>query len=94
MAKEQLQVFSVTNGLVIKPNELHLYPCVLFASENLYNAKNLCLGTKFYENKQNCNRFLSVDSIPQEIRNEVDLTSANYMNSLFKSAFDYLKILK
>jgi hypothetical protein len=94
LAKEQLQVFLVTNGLVIKPSEMHLYPCALFASENLYNAKNLCLGTKFYENKQNCYQFLGADSIPHEIKNEVNLTSANYMNSLFKSAFDYLKILK
>jgi len=94
LAKEQLQVFSVTNGLEIKPSEMHLYPCALFTSENLYNAQNLCLGTKFFENKQNCYRFLGADSIPQEIKNEVDLTSANYMNSLFKSAFDYLKILK
>lgn len=94
LAKEQLQVFSVTNGQIIKPSEMGLYSCALLSGENLYNANNLCLGTKFYENKQNCNRFLGADSIPQEIKNEVDLTSANYMNSLFKSAFDYLKILK
>ena len=73
---------------------LQHHSCALLSGENLYNANNLCLGTKFYENKQNCNRFLGADSIPQEIKKEVDLTSANYMNSLFKSAFDYLKILK
>ncbi len=94
LAKEQLQVFSVTNGIVIKPSVADLYPCTRLFGENLYDAKNLCLGTKFFENKQNCYQFLGADSIPQEIKNEAVFTSANYMNSLFKSAFDYLKILK
>lgn len=94
LAKEQLQVYSATNGVYINPSEKDQYPCARLFGENLYDAKNLCLGTKYFENKQNCYQFLGADSIPQEIKNEAGFTSANYMNSLFKSAFDYLKILK
>lgn len=95
LKKPQLDVIDVTDGTKLKSQDNRIFPCLNFTSGNIYDAKNLCLGIKYYENKENCFRFLGIDTvISAELKNDAVVTSENYLNTLFKGAFEYLKHLK
>jgi len=94
LGNPQLAVVDVFDGTKLKSADIKNYPCSNFIGGSVYDAKNLCVGTRYYENNENCKSFLGADSLPFELKKDAVLTSENYLNSLFKGAFEYLKNLK
>lgn len=61
--------------------------CANFRNLKLMNAQNLAFGTKYWESN-------FVDSIPLNHITKSPITSEIYLNSLFKTAYHYLKSFK
>ena len=61
--------------------------CANFRNLKLMNAQNLAFGTKRWESN-------FVDSIPSNQSTKKPITSEAYLNSIFKTAYQYLKSFK
>lgn len=61
--------------------------CANFRNLKLMNAQNLAFGTKKWESN-------FVDSIPSNHSTKTSITSEAYLNSIFKSAYQFLKSFK
>ena len=99
LGNEKIGTLDASNIKALKLSKLQLaevvkYPCLSYFGDNIFYAKSLCLGTNYYENKANCDQYLGFDSASFEIKDEKVLNSSNYLNTLFKGAFEYLKKLK
>ena len=94
LSNVHLNVFDVYGDSKLKFSDIRNFQCINYTDGYIYDAKNLCLGTKYYENNENCHSYLGTDSFHLELNNDAALTSANYLNTIFKSAFEYLKNLK
>ncbi len=61
--------------------------CANFRNLKLMNAQNLAFGTKRWESN-------FVDSIPSNHSTKTSITSEAYLNSIFKTAYQFLKSFK
>lgn len=61
--------------------------CAHFRNLKLMNAQNLAFGTKHWESK-------FIDSITTDHSNKISITSEAYLNSIFKTAYQFLKSFK
>ncbi len=94
LEKKDLQVFSLGNGVRKNNASPWLNQCMSLTGNGLFDAKNLVLGSHFQDlsNAVSLNTLDSLSNVPENKKGIT--TSEQYLNSIFKAAYEYIIQLK